>query len=241
LLGSMPFPLAHPAAVLPLRRYCRRQLSLPALVLGSMAPDAGYLLASLGLDKFAHTAWGSISFDLPVGLVAVGLFYRWRASVVERLPQQYRELFRPACQRPTPSPVVLLVSVLLGVWSHLLWDGFTHKGGWFVQHIAFLQLPIFALGHHQVRVCYMVWYGSSFLGIGWLYWTYQQWRQSPEGGSRMSSRALMVRNAGLLALLCFPVEVLHHLFDHPLQTYSVGALTLAMVLVALWKLDRDPG
>jgi hypothetical protein len=52
-LGSgMPYPLAHPAAVLPLRRLCPRRLSFPALVVGSLCPDVGY---PLGVSRFSHS------------------------------------------------------------------------------------------------------------------------------------------------------------------------------------------
>jgi hypothetical protein len=43
----MPFPLAHPAAVLPLRRYCPKYLSFPVLIVGSLVPDVGYCLGRL--------------------------------------------------------------------------------------------------------------------------------------------------------------------------------------------------
>ena len=43
IFSLMPFPLAHPAAVLPFRRYCSRWLNFPALVIGSLVPDLGYL------------------------------------------------------------------------------------------------------------------------------------------------------------------------------------------------------
>ncbi len=235
----MAFPLAHPAAVLALRRYCPRHLSLPALVLGSVAPDAAYLLGPLSADGFSHTVLGSLGFGLPAGLVMVGLFYSLRSPLVQRFPRRYRDLFRPLCDRPTPSFFVLVFSVLLGVWSHLLWDSFTHKDGWFVQHLAFLHLPCFQLDQRQGRVCHVVWYVSSFLGIGWLYWAYQQWRRTPAGGSRPTSRTLMLRNAALVALLFFPIQALHHLFNHPLESYSVGALTVALVLCTVWRLDRN--
>ena len=235
----MPFPLAHPAAVLPLRRFCPRRLSFPALVLGSIAPDAGYLFGPLHLDVFSHTALGGVAFGWPAGLGMVGLFYRLRTPVVERLPRGYRELFGPLCRQPAPGLAVLLLSVLLGVYSHLLWDGFTHLEGWFVRHLALLQVPVLVLGHRHLRVCHVLWYGSSFLGIAWLYWTYQCWRQSPQGGSRPSSPPLMLRNAGLVALLTVPAEALHHLFNYPLENYVVGALTLAIVFGALWRLDAN--
>src|SRR5437762_2617545 len=58
----MPFPLAHPAAVLPLRRYCPRFLSFPALVIGSIAPDFGYCFGDLNVEDLSHRSPGSPGF-----------------------------------------------------------------------------------------------------------------------------------------------------------------------------------
>ena len=100
----MPFPLAHPAAVLPLRRFCPRYLSFPALVAGSLSPDFGYVFGSLHVDEFSHRLWaGSFGFCLPVGLLSVWVFYLVRAPLVGVLPGRYRQLFGPLCQRHTVS------------------------------------------------------------------------------------------------------------------------------------------
>src|ERR1039458_366285 len=178
----MAFPLAHPAAVLPLRRYCPRWLSFPALVIGSLSPDAGYCLGNLGgLDwgTFSHGMLGSVAFCLPVGVVLLALFYGLRAPVIRMLPAPYQQAFLPLCWRPpgSPSAVVIsrlsggqalfyglrapvirmlpapyqqaflplcwrplgspwavVISLLIGVWTHLLWDSFTHNDGWCVAH-----------------------------------------------------------------------------------------------------------
>lgn len=234
----MPFPLAHPAAVLPLRRFCPRPLCFPALVIGSVTPDAGYLFGRLNVADFSHRLIGSLAFDLPAGLLMVLLFYRWRLPLVERLPQRYREVFRPLCQQAAGPLLVVALSVLLGTWSHLLWDGLTHKEGWFVEHWPVLQASLLAVGYHHIRVCQVVWYVTSFLGVAALYAAYQRWRQTPAGGAWPGSSGVLVRNAVFMALLVFPLEALHHLFHHPLQAYTVGALTLAFVAVAVWRLDR---
>src|SRR6266404_5342332 len=66
LRDAMAFPLAHPAAVLPLRRYCPRGFNFAALVVGSLSPDAGYLFGQRNVDEFSHRVVGSFGFCLPV-------------------------------------------------------------------------------------------------------------------------------------------------------------------------------
>src|SRR6185503_14629770 len=103
---TMPFPLAHPAAVLPLRRFCPRYLSFPALIIGSLSPDLGYLSGSFRLDVFSHRFLaGSFGFCLPAGLLLLLAFYLVRSRVVGILPARYRPVLSPLCQRPIGSPV----------------------------------------------------------------------------------------------------------------------------------------
>jgi len=92
----MPFPVAHPAVVSPLRRYCPRYLNFPALVVGSLSSDFGYVFGYGHVGWFSHRFWaGSIGFCLPAGLLVVWVFYLVRCPAVQLLPARYRELFRP--------------------------------------------------------------------------------------------------------------------------------------------------
>ena len=135
----MPFPLAHPAAILPLRRYCQRYLSFPALIIGSLSPDVGYFSGHFRLGEFSHRLLpGSFGFCLPVGLLLVLVFYLVRSPVVSILPARYRPAFLPLCQRPVGSPFVIVVSLLIGAWTHLLLDSITHPDGWLVEHLPVL-------------------------------------------------------------------------------------------------------
>src|ERR1035438_3630138 len=119
--SAMPFPLAHPAAVLPLRRYCPRWLSFPALVIGSLAPDAGYCLGELGgrdWGVFTHGVLGSVVFCLPLGMVLLALFYALRSPVVRMLPTPYQQALLPLCRRSSGSSWVDRKSTRLNS-SHL--------------------------------------------------------------------------------------------------------------------------
>src|SRR5712671_2458295 len=65
----MPFPLAHPAAVLPFRRSSKHYLNFVALLIGSITPDLSYCLEKYDVDKLAHSIHGCFIFSLPVGWV----------------------------------------------------------------------------------------------------------------------------------------------------------------------------
>ena len=122
LLKSMPFPLAHPAAVLPLRRFCPRYLSFPALIIGSLCPDVGYAGGRLNLEEFAHRPLvGTFGFCLPVGLVLMLGFYLVRLPLVRLLPARQRQVFLPLCRQPAAPPFQIAVSLLLGALTHQYW------------------------------------------------------------------------------------------------------------------------
>jgi len=207
----MPFPLAHPAAVLPLRRYCPQRLNFAALVIGSLSPDAGYLFGTKAGGASSHELLGSITFCLPVGIVLVVLFYALRSPVVRMLPTPYQQALLPSCQQAPASAWAVVVSLLIGAWTHLLWDSFTHNEGWGVQHLPALQSVVFTVGDRTGRVCHLLWYGCSFAGVIWLFLVFEKWKQTCVNvGAGVSTRAV-VWDAVLVATLVLPIELVHHL------------------------------
>ena len=116
----MPYPFAHPAAVLPLIRPMGRWGAPPALVIGSMVPDAWYLVP--GLERAdSHSAAGLFLFCLPAGLLAYIAHH----------------LFRQEAFPSTPWHAVI-VSLMVGALTHLAWDAVTHlyayRGFYVLQH-----------------------------------------------------------------------------------------------------------
>jgi hypothetical protein len=224
----MPFPLAHPAAVLPLRRYCPKYLSFPALIVGSVCPDAGYCFGRLNAGGFSHRLLGSVGFCLPVGIITLLLLYRVILSAIERLPERYQRMVPPVAWRPLGTPLVILLSLIIGAWTHLLWDSFTHTNGWFVEHFSVLKTPLASVVGRTVRVCHLLWYGCSFGGMILVFIAYDRWQQS------MCNSALDVkihwRSAVLLAVLVVPIEVIHHLVQGALGSYLVVASTLVLAI-----------
>lgn len=231
----MPFTLAHPAAVLPLRRYCPRYLSLGALVVGSIVPDAGYILTRLKVDELAHSFAGSFAFSLPVGMAMLALLYAVRRPLVEFLPEPQRRAFLPLCAAPVASPLVLIVSLLLGSWTHLAWDSFTHRSGWLVRHLPFLQITFGHIGNHRVMLCRVLWYLCSCIGVGCVYFAYEEWRQKAETDA---PRTTALRNALLLGLLVLPIALVHDLAPRGTGFAVVGLCSVALVLAAAFGLGN---
>lgn len=234
----MPFTLAHPAAVLPLRRYCPRLLSFPALIIGSFCPDVGYAFGDGDISTFSHRLLGSLGFCLPVGLVLLVLFYFLRGPAVGLLPAAYRQTLLPLSRRPLGSPWAVLISLVLGTWTHLLWDSFTHNEGWFVQHLSVLQTPILSVGSRTARVCHLLWYGCSFAGVVWLFLVFEQWQQTHAGRAAGTLGKTMVRDAVVVAILVLPIQLVHHLARGRFVLVLIAGLCALVLSGVLLKMSR---
>lgn len=129
----LTFP-SHAAAVLPLMGHRTRFLPPVALVVGTIAPDLGYLFGAHG--PASHVPSGILTFSLPMGVI----FYLWLEVLVlpalaQTLPR-FLKLDMPAVFRPRGLPatprgwLAVGLAIVLGAASHLLWDGFTHNWMW---------------------------------------------------------------------------------------------------------------
>jgi hypothetical protein len=168
----MPFPLAHPAAILPFRRWGTERLSFVALVLGSLTPD---LANCLNYDKIAHSLIGSVIFCWPFGLISLWIFHLVRAPLVATLPTPHREVLLPLCGKSRHSVFICAVSLLLGIWIHLGWDLFTHDASWLAEGLGSLSISLPKNGIHQIRVSRVLWGLSTVGGAALVITAYFSW------------------------------------------------------------------
>lgn len=191
----MPFTLAHPAAVLPLRRL-GVALALPPLVAGSMAPDLPYFLPLPGsLRGWTHSLGGAFTIDivLAVGLLLFGLFVA--VPVAALLPARWAVLARSWTASAWPRSATGLLSwyaaLVAGALTHVVWDAFTHPDGWVVQRWSFLRREVTGLPVEQ-------WLQYVFSGLGMAVVAYGLWRAAgrvsaaPTGSQSAARRVLLV-------------------------------------------------
>jgi hypothetical protein len=175
----MPFTFAHPAAVLPLRWFRTVPTVFPALVIGSMTPDIVYFVP-LHLDgEFSHSLAGLFLFCLPTGLLLYLLIrHLLRQPLIALLPGLL------ACRlpdRPMPRQTTaarhglwVMLSLLIGAVTHLLWDDLTHHDTVVTLHGALLgELT----GQHNIRIGIypLAQHFSSIAGIMLLFSALRQW------------------------------------------------------------------
>jgi hypothetical protein len=165
----MPFTFSHPAIVLPLRYLPKRWVSLTGLTIGSMVPDFEYFIRMRVESIYSHTWAGLFWFDLPLGLL---IFFVYQAlikdKVILHLPMSLnRRLsrFRGVDMQGSFLHYLLIVvlSILIGAASHILWDGFTHPNGYFVRMVPVLSDTV-QLGSHQLFVYKVIQHSSSIIG-----------------------------------------------------------------------------
>lgn len=165
----MPFTFSHPALVLPLTYLPRHWFSLTGLVIGSLTPDFEYFLRMRIRSDYSHTIVGLLWFDLPLGLVLAFIFHNIvRNSLVDNMPIilksrcfafkqfDWNRYFRK-------NWLIVIISVLIGALSHVLWDSFTHDDGYFVRRFPELATSISLLGI-QVPIVKILQHVSSFIG-----------------------------------------------------------------------------
>jgi uncharacterized protein DUF4184 len=163
----VPFTLAHPAAVLPLRRLAR--LRVAPLILGAMVPDLPYFLPG----KFqriipeTHDFLASITTCLLLGYLALITLLLLRRPLTALLASRARWLCLHALEPFTRLSSAWLwagPAILLGVWSHLLWDSFTHTDGWVSRRVSALTAPV-VIGPYTEPMAHVLQYLSSVLGL----------------------------------------------------------------------------
>lgn len=162
----MPFTLAHPSIVLPFKS---RYLNM-TLILGSMAPDIIYFVLFSPSSTLGHSFWGSILFNLPICFLLNYLFYKYIQDVfIYTLPNfiSSRYMYLSKNKNIIPNKIDTIIftySCLIGMGTHVFWDAFTHKEGYFVKNIGLLRDNII-LFDMNIPVYKMMQHGSTLIGF----------------------------------------------------------------------------
>lgn len=173
----MPVTISHPALSVPLRRF---GLFTSALVLGSMIPDFEFFLRLSDGKAIGHTIPGIFIFCLPVGLLSLFIFHKLiKFPLLSLIPHNHQVRLFPVAQRfrffPLRNFIRIVLSLVLGAFSHLLWDSLTHHDGWIVQMFPVLNSPVFVFPQGTMRVYYILQYAGSLAGIVIMVYWYLRW------------------------------------------------------------------
>jgi len=162
----VPFTLAHPAAILPLRGI--RYLHTLPLILGAMSPDLPYYLPGSMQRNVPDTHAFEASFTICLALaylLMIALFVLRRPLTALLAPRARWLCLRSLAPLREPRGWLLAIpAIILGTWTHLLWDAFTHSDGWVVHRVAALSAPV-TVGSYTGPLCHVLQYLSSVFGL----------------------------------------------------------------------------
>jgi hypothetical protein len=165
----MPFTFAHPAAVLPFRN--RKFLSTSALVIGSMAPDLAYFYQMKLDGRYSHTIEGVFLLDLPIALGTFLVFhFLLKQSLIPNLPKAIKNrllslLNFDAWAYIKRIPIGLVISLLMGIFSHILWDSFTHSHKEIGYTWATFSQELIFIANYEIPLYELLQHSSTLLGL----------------------------------------------------------------------------
>jgi hypothetical protein len=183
-----------------------------------------------------HTFRGSITLCIPLGLLIIAFGLLMRRPLTALMSERARWVSLRAAERFASRPVNWLLAVpavLVGSWTHILWDAFTHPGTWLVRRIDVLSAPITVFGISS-EVSHVLQYASSIIGLAVLvYWYFQVAAEAPpevaDAGNQPTPRWLLL---ALVMVAAIAVGSLHFVrtVSHSLTFYGTTYLLLTRTL-----------
>lgn len=244
----MAFTLAHPAVVLPLRKL--PFLALLPLAIGCMTPDLVSFLP-YALERYlphGHSPAGTVLIDLPLGYALLLLLLIFRNALVQPLWEPHREVIAQGLDDFFARPrrwLIAAPSLLIGSWTHLAWDRFTHEDRWTYHNLPALYQPLFPDTAHQLPLFHFLQYSTSVIGllcIGWHYLTaLKQFKASHSLVADLGERRLQLLFALAAASLAIGVVRMLSTSSVLESTYDQIALVLKTAIISFGLLYWTSG
>ena len=171
----MPFTISHAVLAPPLTKLSGDRLPIAAIAIGCMTPDL-YRLFTQASSNTTHYWTSLIHPDLWIGLSFCILWYVLLRPCFYRFLGIQHELRLSSMLRFFKFSVAVILAILLGTATHLLWDGLTHVDHRTLFGHEFLSQKIPLLGHYYPlhRILQI---GTSALALpllAWMGWRYYQ-------------------------------------------------------------------
>ena len=172
----MPFTISHVVAILPLttprpaRWFSPRRWSS-----GRWCPMFRCWRPTWALTPGPTTSLGPITYDLVVGLVVFALWtFALRRPLTDLAPHGLRARLSPA--QPVRGRAWLWagVALVVGAYTHVMWDSFTHANRWGTNISPPERVPGPLPGFKWLQ------HGCGILGLLFLaWWLARWWRRTP--------------------------------------------------------------
>ncbi len=176
----MSLTISHPAAVAPFSKY---GLPLSALVIGSLTPDYAHFIPLFSDYDLSHSMLGVFAYCLSWGMISLFFFHSFlKYPLLSLLPKSHQSRLSPIAKEfpffPARRFLLIVVSVIIGAFTHIIWDSFTHPRSFIVQHFSLLRVTLFSVGDYPVRLYGFFQHGSTLVGGLLLFYWYVRWCRS---------------------------------------------------------------
>lgn len=171
----MPFTLSHIVLAPPLARLSQRHLPVAALAMGCMVPD---LIRLFIQDENTTThLWSSLIYpNLFIGLGFTALWYFIYRPAFYRFLGLQHPLNIQGLTSALRFLLAVILSILIGNATHLIWDGLTHTDYRTFAFYEVLSQPVMLLGH-MYPLHLLLQMASSIIPLpilAWMGWHYYQ-------------------------------------------------------------------
>lgn len=176
----MPFTISHAVIAPPLSKLSGNRLPIAGLAIGSMTPDL-YRLFTVHEFTISHQWQGLFFPNLFIGLGFCLLWYLLYRPLFLRFLNLNKPLNLISLQQKVTFFVYLNISILIGIATHLIWDGLTHVDFRTFAFRDFLSQTIM-IYQHQYPLHKVLQIGSSIIVLPIMLWMmvhyYQKYRSS---------------------------------------------------------------
>jgi len=122
----MPFTISHAVLAPPIAKLSRNTLPVAALAIGSMTPDL-YRLFTVQSGMLTHQWKGLLYPNLALGLLFCVIWYLLYRPVVYRFFGIQHDLKLDSFKRFIYFLIEIIFALIIGIATHLIWDGLTHS------------------------------------------------------------------------------------------------------------------
>ena len=164
----MPFTLSHAVLAPPLAKLLGQRLPIAALAIGCMLPDL-HRLFTLRQDPTPHL-WSALLYpNLFLGLVFCALWYLLYRPALYRFVGVHHPLNLNTIKSALGFVGGMILALLIGNATHLIWDGLTHHDFRSFAFQDFLAQSV-QLGTDIYPMHRVLQIGSSILALPFLLW-----------------------------------------------------------------------
>ena len=143
---------------------------MTGLIVGSLSPDFEYFFIHMKMKGYySHTIEGAFVIDLPMAIIFAILFHQLaKRALIAHLPAYFQNRLKTLylfdfLDYLKKHWFAFLVSTIIGIYSHILWDDFTHADGYFVSRLENLRYEIQSIGF-TIPIYKILQHSSTIIG-----------------------------------------------------------------------------